>query len=232
MATAGGNGHLAPHMRPYAPRQHVQWMGHNPPSKRTQFWRCWGCAWPPKHSDVVAIHCSHNRRVFWGSYTPSTAPKIISACSGGCRQSIWHIGAERKVSWGALRGHFCQQQPWSAMVVLVLVGCCRLTSDQPTVGIVKIVYWIIFYSYVHPIHSWHLTWQPKREIPKKANWSFRLCLNPVLNGSYLAAENALEIFLDLSTNFLFPRRRKTLFFWIVRWPAIFTYEVGAYGMLV
>ncbi len=30
MAAAGGNGPLAPHMRPRAPRQHVKGMGNNP----------------------------------------------------------------------------------------------------------------------------------------------------------------------------------------------------------
>jgi hypothetical protein len=37
MATTGGNGPLAPHMRPYALRQRIQWMGDNPPSKRMYF---------------------------------------------------------------------------------------------------------------------------------------------------------------------------------------------------
>jgi hypothetical protein len=34
MAAAGGNGPLAPHMRPGAPRRRVKWMGDNPPSLR------------------------------------------------------------------------------------------------------------------------------------------------------------------------------------------------------
>jgi hypothetical protein len=34
MAAAGGNGPLAPHMRPCAPRGRVEWMGNNPPSLR------------------------------------------------------------------------------------------------------------------------------------------------------------------------------------------------------
>ncbi len=34
MATAGGNGPLAPHMRPGAPRRCVEWMGDNPLSLR------------------------------------------------------------------------------------------------------------------------------------------------------------------------------------------------------
>jgi hypothetical protein len=32
MAAAGGNGPLAPHMRPCAPRRRFEWMGNNPPS--------------------------------------------------------------------------------------------------------------------------------------------------------------------------------------------------------
>jgi hypothetical protein len=34
MAAAGGNGPLAPHMRPCAPRQRVKWMGNNPMSSQ------------------------------------------------------------------------------------------------------------------------------------------------------------------------------------------------------
>ncbi len=34
MAAAGGNGPLAPHMRPYAQRRRVEWKGDNPPSLR------------------------------------------------------------------------------------------------------------------------------------------------------------------------------------------------------
>jgi hypothetical protein len=34
MAATGGNGPLAPHMRPRAPRRRLKWMGNNPPSLR------------------------------------------------------------------------------------------------------------------------------------------------------------------------------------------------------
>jgi hypothetical protein len=37
MAAPGRNGPLAPHMRPGAPRQCVEWMGDNPPSLRMYF---------------------------------------------------------------------------------------------------------------------------------------------------------------------------------------------------
>ncbi len=144
MAAAGGNGPLMPHMRPCAPCQCFKWMDDNPPSLRTFFGGGWGCVWPSKCSFVPAMMNCHNIGVFWGPYTPSTAPKIIPACSAACRPSIRHVGMERKASCGALGGHFRQWWPWSAMVVLVDVGHWRLTSGQPTVGIVWIVYRSIF----------------------------------------------------------------------------------------
>ncbi len=75
------------------------------------------------------------------------------------RLSIQRAGAERKASCGALGGHFRWRRSWLAMVVRVDVGRWRLTSDRPTVGIVKIVYRTFFNSYLCPIHSLHLTKQ-------------------------------------------------------------------------
>jgi hypothetical protein len=144
MAAAGGNGPLAPHMRPCVPCQRIKWMGDNPPSLRKFFggglrvcmalnmFLCPGNDASPQHQGV------------WGPYTPSTAPKILSACLGGCWWSIWRIGLERKALCGALGGHFCRRRPWSAMVVWVNVGHWRLTSDQPTIGTVTIVYGSIY----------------------------------------------------------------------------------------
>jgi hypothetical protein len=37
MAAAGGNGPLAPHMRPCTPHQRFEWMGNNPLSLRMYF---------------------------------------------------------------------------------------------------------------------------------------------------------------------------------------------------
>jgi hypothetical protein len=103
---------------------------------------CSGDDESPQHQSVLrAMH------------TLLTAPTIIAACLGGCCPSIRLADAERKVSCGALGGHYRRRRPWLAMVVLVDVGRWRLTSDQPTVGIVEIVYGRIFYSYVNPIHS-------------------------------------------------------------------------------
>jgi hypothetical protein len=151
MAAAGGNGPLAPHMRPCAPRRRVKWMGDNPPSLRMY---CWGGVegvyGPQSASGDDAS--PQNRSVLRAMHTP-TAPKSISACLGGYRPSIQSVGAEQKVLSGALGGYFRRRQLWLAMVVMVDVGCWRHTSDRSTVGIVEIVYGSIFFSsYVDPIH--------------------------------------------------------------------------------
>jgi hypothetical protein len=56
----------------------------------------WGCVWPSKRSFVPVMMNCHNIGVFLGPYTPLTAPKTISTCSGGCPWSIHHAGVERK----------------------------------------------------------------------------------------------------------------------------------------
>ncbi len=48
MAAAGGNGPLAPHMRPCAPRWRIKWMGDNPPSLQMYFGGGSRCLWPSK----------------------------------------------------------------------------------------------------------------------------------------------------------------------------------------
>ncbi len=133
----------------------------------------------------------HNIGVFWGPYTSSTAPKIIFACWRGCQPSIQGVGVERKASCGALGGPFCRRRPWSAMVVLVNVGHWRHMSDWPTVGIVKIVYGSIFYSYVDPIHScsWHLTRQPNKKVLDPRTWAFSCFVCPVFHGTPLSNQN-------------------------------------------
>ncbi len=63
-------------------------------------------------------------------------------------------------------------------------GCWRHTSDRPTVGIVNSVYGSIFlYSYVVPIHSWHLTRQLNKKDLDLRTLSFRWFLCPKLYGS-------------------------------------------------
>ncbi len=151
IAAAGGNGPLAPHMRPCTTCWHVKWMSDNPPSKQIYFLEGWGCVWPLKCSFVPTMMHYHNIGAFWGPYTSSTPQRSISACSASLPLSIGDIGLECKASCGVLGGHF-HRVAMVAMVVLVIVCHWRLRSDWPTVGIIKNVY------NVDPIHSWQLTW--------------------------------------------------------------------------
>ncbi len=107
----------------------------------------WGCDGPQSASLFRWWCITTTLELFWGPCTPSTPPKIIFICSGGCWPSIQCGGVERKASCGALGGHFCWQWPWLVMIVLVVVGRWRLTSDWPTVEIVKIVYRSNFFKF-------------------------------------------------------------------------------------
>ncbi len=123
MAAIGGNGPLALHLRSCTPRWCIEWMGNNPKSKwiyllgvlrmciALKVLVCSGNDALQQHWSVLrAIHILNT-------------PKNKINCSWGCHLSIQHVRAERKALCGALGGHFCRRQPWSAMVVLV-VGCC------------------------------------------------------------------------------------------------------------
>ncbi len=183
MATTSKNAPLAPHTRPCARRRHIKWMGDNPPSLRMYFWGGWGCLWPSKRFRRWCI--ATKLECLRAMHTP-TAPNIISACSGGYRPSIRCIATERKVSCGALGGHFRRRWLWSAMVVMVNVGRWRPMSDRSTVGIVEIVYGsIFFYSYIDPIHSWHLTRQLKKKDLDLRTLLFSWFLCPVFYGRHL-----------------------------------------------
>jgi hypothetical protein len=84
--------------------------------------------------------------------------------------------------------------PAAAMVGYGCDGCWRRTSDQPTVGIVKIVYESIFlYSYVVPKHSWHLTWQLNKKDLDLHTLSFMCFLCPGKYGSRLSGGCAIII---------------------------------------
>ncbi len=171
---------LAPHMRLCTPRQRFEWMGDNPPSKRMYFLGGLRvCVLPSKCSFVCSgdDELPQHRSILRAIHNLNS-PQNYTACLGSCRPSIRRISLERKASCGALGGHFCQRQPWLAMVVLVNVGHWWLTSDWPTVGIVKTVCRSIFYSYVDPIHSWHLTWQLNKEDLDLRTWAFSCFLCP------------------------------------------------------
>jgi hypothetical protein len=66
MAAAGGNGPLAPHMRPGALLRCVEWMGNNPPSLRMYFFGWSRVFMDLKALLVPAMMNHHNIGVFWG----------------------------------------------------------------------------------------------------------------------------------------------------------------------
>ncbi len=179
-------------MRSCAQRRHIKWMGNNPPSLGMYFFGGVRVFMALKALPAMMHH--HKIEVFWRPWTPQQPPKNISACLGGYRPSIWHVGAEQKVSCGALGGHFCRQWLWLAMVVIVDVSHWRRTSDQPTVGIVKNDYGsILFYSYIDPIHSWHLTRQLNKEDLDLRTLTFKCFLCPIFYGSKIAWQPKMAV---------------------------------------
>ncbi len=181
MVAAGGNGPLVPHMRPCAPRWCFEWIGYNPPSLRMYFLEGLRVCMALK-----ALHCSGNDalpqhwtvlRAIHTLNSPQNYIRLLGRLSP-IHLTLW---PDPKASCGALGGHFHRRRPWSAMVVLVDAGSWRLTSDWPTLGIVKIVYGSIFPTYEDPIHSWHLTQQLKKEDLDLRSFAFSWFFGPVFN---------------------------------------------------
>ncbi len=113
MAAANGNGPLAPHMRPGAPRRHVKWMGNNPPSLRMYF-----LGGSRVFMDLKALLCSVDdelpqHRSVLGTINTLNSPKSYTRLLGGLSSihSTRRHGAKGLV-WGA-RGPFL---PAAAMV--------------------------------------------------------------------------------------------------------------------
>ncbi len=173
---------LAPHRRPCALCWHIKWMGNNPPS----LWMYLGGGLRVCMA-FKALLCSGND----ASPQHWSFLRAINTLKGpnnymSLLEKLWiihfmHWIRAQGIIWG---GHFHWRRPWSAMVVLVKVGHCRLTSDWPTVGIITIVYGSNFYSYIDPIHSWHLTWQLKKEDLDLCTLVFSWFLCPDFYGSF------------------------------------------------
>ena len=112
MANAGSNGPLEPHMRPCAPCRHHCSMGERPPEQvHILFQRLSGCM-ALKTLKCCGNASSPEQRRAWMAVHPLSPPKIITACSGGCRPSIRCIVAGLEASFGVLGGHFCRRRPW------------------------------------------------------------------------------------------------------------------------
>ncbi len=100
MAAAGGNGPLAPHMRPCAPRQCVKWMGDNPPSLRMYSWGglrvfmalkallCSGNDQLPQHWSVLRAINTLNRPKKYIHLLGGLLP-IHSTCRRGAQGLMW-----------------------------------------------------------------------------------------------------------------------------------------------
>ncbi len=119
MAAAGGNGPLAPHMRPCAPRQCVKWMGDNPPSLRMyslgglrvfmalKGLLCSGNDELPQHRSVLRAINTHN-----------SPQKYIRLLGGLLPINLTHQRGAQGLVWGT-RGPFL---PAATMVCYGCVG--------------------------------------------------------------------------------------------------------------
>ncbi len=199
MATAGRNGPLAPHMRPCAPRQHVEWMGANPPS-----FRMYSLGVLRVFMALKALLCSgddespQHRSVLRAIHTLNSPQKYIRKLRGLSPIHLTCRCRAQGLMWGA-RGPFLSAV---AMVSYGCVGWCwplEAYVRSTYLGIVKIVYKSIFYSYVDPIHSWHLTRQLNKEDLDLHTLSFRWCLCPGKYGSLSS-----ELVLPIIEKFLAP----------------------------
>jgi hypothetical protein len=113
MAAAGGNGPLAPHMRPCAPRRCIKWMGDNPPSLRMYFWGGLRVCMALK-----VLLCSgddvlpQNWSVWRAIHTLNSPPNYIRLLGGLPTIHLTHWIGAQGLMWGT-RGPFL---PAAAMV--------------------------------------------------------------------------------------------------------------------
>jgi hypothetical protein len=119
MAAAGGNGPLAPHMRPCAPRRCVEWMGNNPPSLRM-----YSLGGLRVFMALKALLCSGNDEspqhwsVLRAINTLNSPKKYIHLLGGLSAIHSMHWRGAQGLMWGA-RGPFL---PAAAMVGYGCVG--------------------------------------------------------------------------------------------------------------
>jgi hypothetical protein len=144
MAAAGGNGPLAPHMRPCATRRCVKWMNDNPLSKRMYFWGglrvcmalklllCSGDDKLPQHWSVLrAIHTLNspkNNICLLGGLSP-----IHLSCWRSAQGLMWGIrGPFLPVA--AMVGYGCVGRCWPLEAYIRSTYCSRGSSTRvPTI---------------------------------------------------------------------------------------------------
>ena len=119
-----------------------------------------------------------HRSVLRAINTLNSPQKYICLLGGFSPIHLMHWRRAEGLMWGT-RGPYL---PAAAMVGYGCVGWCwqleanvRSTYCRNS----KTFLWkYFFYSYVDPIHSWHLTWQLNKEDLDLCTWAFRLCLCP------------------------------------------------------
>jgi hypothetical protein len=128
MATAGRNAPLVPHMRPYAPRRCVEWMGNNPPGKRMYFlrllrvcmalktlWCCGNASLLERRSALRAIN------------TLNPSKKYIRKLVGLSPIHSKHRRGAQGLMWGT-RGPFPPAAAMAVVVVTPVVFCAKATE--------------------------------------------------------------------------------------------------------
>jgi len=87
-----------------------------------------------------SLHHS-NIGVFWGPHhAPLNTPKIVSACSEGCRLSIWRVVTWRNASCGVFGGHFRRRRPWLWQSLCVFFS---LPEHEPLLSGGTTEYWVL-----------------------------------------------------------------------------------------
>ena len=145
MTATSGNGPLVPQKRTCAPRRRNVWIGDIPPSKRVYFLGLLRVCMALKTLRCCGDSSSPEQRSALRTINTLNPPKKYIRLLGGLSpiHSMCRRGAQG-LMWGT-SGLFLPA------VVMVGYGCVgdvghwRLTSDQPNVGIVKIVYRSIFF---------------------------------------------------------------------------------------
>ncbi len=105
----------------------------------------WWCIIDGTWSALMAIH-------------PLIPPKIITACSGGCRPSIWCVVAGLEASFGVLGDHFRRCWPWLWRWLCVFCTiACRSTN------------------HFFPVEPWHIGYCWKALVSSKTILALYRC---------------------------------------------------------
>ncbi len=184
MVAAGRYASLAPHKRPGAPCQHVEWMGNNPLSLQMYFGGglrvfmalkallCSGDDALPQKLECFEGHAHPNSPKSYICLLGGVSP-IQSTCQNGAKGLMWGTRGPFLPAV-AMAGYGCDGRCWPLEAYIRWTYCrnCK-----------KFLRKYFFYSYVVPIHSWHLTCQLNKEDLDLCTWAFRCFLCPIFYGN-------------------------------------------------